>query len=168
MIIRNVFFYELGQVANLERVIEGEHAASLVTLCSRFRMHPSGFYVAREEGRTVGYIESCRWDRTDFERFDEIENFPANHNPTSKTSYVIFVGVDPAYRRRGIGSALVRTIQRDAQREGLEGVQLVAKNGLVDFYVRLGFEVVRPMPDFLPYVTGTLMVYDAKHTIKNF
>ncbi|NLE22365.1 MAG: GNAT family N-acetyltransferase [Actinobacteria bacterium] len=51
------------------------------------------------------------------------------------------IGVRSAYRRRGIGTALMREMLGWARREGIEVVWVVADNaGAAAFYVACGFE----------------------------
>lgn len=76
MNIRNATIKDIDDVHLLEQLVEGENAATKETLLSRFRMFPEGFYVAKENGTVLGYIESCLWNKSDFETFDEIKDFP--------------------------------------------------------------------------------------------
>ncbi len=163
MNIRNVTLEDIENVWNLEKRIEKEHCATKETLMSRFKMFPEGCYVAEENGEITGYIESCLWDKSSFETFDEIKDFPNNHNSMGKALYIIFLGVDGKYRRKGIGSELVRKLQKYAINHGLSKVQSVAGEGfIIDFYEKLGFKVIRNLPKFLPYSSGTLMEYNIK------
>lgn len=163
MKIRNARLQDIDPVAELERKIEKENAATKETLLARFNMFPQGFYVAEEGGNIVGYVESCLWDKKDFKTFDEIRDFPKHHKSNGKTLYVIFLGVAENHRRKGVGSGLTRTLRRYASGRQLERVQLVAGEGfLVDFYKRLGFGIVRQLPHFLPYSSGALMEYRVK------
>jgi len=163
MNIRNTQPNDISKIVILEKEIEKDNAASLNTLTSRFNMFKEGFFVSQEDGRIQGYIESCLWDRKDIETFDEIKDFPKNHDPNGKTLYVIFLGVGKDYRRKGIGSRLIRTVQEYARKNDLDKVQLVAGGGfLVDFYTNLGFKNIKELPKFLPYKKGTLMEYYLK------
>lgn len=158
--IRTAQLEDIEVVAKLEKKIEKGNAATKEVLLSRFNMFPSGFYVAEEDGTILGYIESCLWNKNDFETFDEIKEFPKHHNPNGRQLYIIFLGVDETKRRQGIGSELIRTLKEYAMERQLDKVQLVAGEGfLVGFYKKLGFEVIRELQHFLPYSKGTLMEY---------
>jgi ribosomal protein S18 acetylase RimI-like enzyme len=160
MRIRNVNAEDIVKIAELEKRIEGENAATKATLLARFKMFPRGFYLAGEGETVLGYVESCLWNNDDFETFDEIKDFPKYHNPEGRTLYIIFLGVAESQRRRGIGSELVWTLQRYASEKKLDKVQLVALEGfLVEFYKGLGFKIVRELPNFLSHGKGTLMEY---------
>ena len=114
MEIRNANFEDIETVAELEKKVEKENAAAKETLLSRFNMFPQGFCVAEENGSISGYVESCLWNKNNFETFDEIKDFPKYHDSDGKNLYIIFLGVDELHRRKGIGSKLVRTLQRYA------------------------------------------------------
>jgi GNAT superfamily N-acetyltransferase len=51
------------------------------------------------------------------------------------------VAVEPAWERRGIGSALVQALVEQARSEGRASVWLNARVTALPFYERLGFEV---------------------------
>jgi len=158
MKIRSASLNDIAQISELEEAIEKENAASSKTIFSRLKMFPEGFLVAKEKNRVVGYLESCLWDKNNFETFNEIKDFPKNHNQNSKTLYIIFLAVAEDQRRKEVGSELVKTIIGSAKNYKLEKVQLVAGEGfLVDFYRGLGFQAIRSLPNFLPYSSGTLM-----------
>src|SRR3989344_6008598 len=109
MIIKNATKADLDQIVLLEKRIEGEHAASPQTLNERLKMFSEGFYVAEEGDKVIGYLQSCRWNKEEINSFDEIKNFPQQHIADGRFLYGIFMGVDPEYRRKGIGRELVRT-----------------------------------------------------------
>lgn len=70
------------------------------------------------------------------------------------------------HRKNGIGSALITTLQKYAEKKQLEKVQLVAvkrestKDFLINFYSKLGFRTIRELPRFLPDKPGMLMEYE--------
>lgn len=165
MNIRNATIKDIDEVCKLEQSVEGNNAATKETLLSRLKMFPEGFCIAKENGNVLGYVESCLWNKSDFETFDEIKDFPNNHDINAKTLYVIFIAVDEMQRKNGIGSALITTLQKYAEKKQLEKVQLVAvkrdstKDFLIGFYNELGFRTIRELPHFLPDKPGTLMEY---------
>ena len=55
-------------------------------------------------------------------------------------AYIQAVVVDPAYRRRGIGAALVRALADELRRRGVDWIALVGVPGTEEFYRSLGFE----------------------------
>ena len=55
-------------------------------------------------------------------------------------AYVQDVVVDPAFRGRGIGSALVTFLVGELRSRGVDWIALVGEPGTENFYARLGFE----------------------------
>ena len=54
-------------------------------------------------------------------------------------AYIQDVVVDPAFRRRGVGGAIVRTIVAELRRRGVDWIGLVGEPGTEEFYRSLGF-----------------------------
>jgi ribosomal protein S18 acetylase RimI-like enzyme len=73
-----------------------------------------------------------------------------------RTGQIRQVAVDPAWERRGLGSALMRTVLGRAAEEGLTDVWLNARMSAVPFYEKLGFRVTSGMfhapRTYLPHV----------------
>jgi len=55
-------------------------------------------------------------------------------------AYIQDVVVDPEFRRRGIGGAIVRTLAAELQGRGVDWIALVGEPGTEEFYRSLGFE----------------------------
>ena len=55
-------------------------------------------------------------------------------------SYIQDVVVDPDFRRRGVGGAIVRTLVAELKRRGVDWIGLVGEPGTENFYRSLGFE----------------------------
>jgi|SRR3989344_1190783 len=163
MIIRQATFKDVFDVSVIEKQIEKQNAASLETLKERRLMFPEGFKVAENTQGIVGYLESCKWDLKDFEKLDQIKDFPRLHTPKGKNVYIIFMGVAESYRREGVGSQMLQSMIDYSEHNGVGEMQLVSDENLVPFYNKLGFRAVRILPNFLPCSPGTLM----KKRIKN-
>ncbi len=159
VLIKQADAKDLLDVSILEMQIEKENAASFETLKKRFKVFPGGFRILQSGNKILGYLESCRWDLDleNLEHFGQISDFPKHHKDSGKNLYIIFVAVDENYRRNGIGSALVENISGYSMKKGLGEMQLVAGEGLIPFYEKLGFRFDRVLPQFLPYSTGALM-----------
>ena len=163
MEIRNATIEDIDEIRALERNIDEEYPATKETLLERLEMFPDGFYVVEIDGKIVGYIETCLWDKEDIETFDKIKDFPKQHDPKGKTAYVIFIGVGADYRRQGVGSALIQEVQKLASERGLKKVQLVAiEEDLLGFYGKLGFEFVKKLPNYYRLGPGFLMEHSEK------
>lgn len=148
---------KLGQIAFLENAIEGVDAASLKTLSSRLHMFPEGFRAACEGDKIVGYIESCLWN-VDPPKFEpQVDFFFQHHNSQGRILYIIFVGVTQEYRRKGIGSMLIKSLLNIAEEFGAHKIHAVCREDLRPFYDSMGFVARQRLPGFLPVGTFTLM-----------
>ena len=54
-------------------------------------------------------------------------------------AYIQDVVVDPDFRRRGVGGAIVRTLVAELKRRGVDWIALVGEPGTEEFYRSLGF-----------------------------
>jgi len=90
------------------------------------QVFPDGQFVAAHGDRVVGMTTTIRYS-FDFERadhtFDEMiaGGWLSTHDPTGDWLYGLDIGVDPAYRRLGIGRALYRARQDLVEQLGLKG-----------------------------------------------
>jgi len=64
-----------------------------------------------------------------------------NHQKAEITN----VFVDPAYHRRGTGSAILAELEAAAQASGLTAVQLQATGTAIDFYLATGYRSDKPI-----------------------
>ena len=55
-----------------------------------------------------------------------------------------YMGVSKNYRRLGIGSKIIKELERLAMNHGANHILLNARNNIVDFYRSLNYEVVGP------------------------
>jgi putative acetyltransferase len=76
------------------------------------------FYVAVEEGRVVGF---------------------GSLNPGTREVEAVYVG--PSATRRGVGRAILETLEGRARELGLESLRLDSSLNAVGFYERAGFRV---------------------------
>ena len=54
-------------------------------------------------------------------------------------AYIQDVVVDPEYRRRGVGGAIVRSLVAELRKRGVDWIGLVGEPGTEEFYRSLGF-----------------------------
>lgn len=176
--IRNAREKDIKQIWAIEKRVGKNWAATQETIRARLLMFPDGFLIAESGNRVIGYIESCLWKKSPFDtsnevRFEEIKDFPRWHNPKGKILYGIFLAVEEKYRKRGIGSSLVKALLEYANNHYIKKILLVALPKRVKFYERLGFEAGRFLPTFLPngYIPDAekarLMEYKMLYYIKN-
>ena len=55
-------------------------------------------------------------------------------------AYIQDVVVDPAFRRRGVGTAIVKRLVSELRLRGVDWIALVGEPGTEEFYRSLGFE----------------------------
>ncbi|WP_071932728.1 GNAT family N-acetyltransferase [Halodesulfurarchaeum formicicum] len=60
--------------------------------------------------------------------------------------YILFLGIDPDYRGRGLGERLIAAIAEDAT--GVSCHARVSNRNALEFYEHLGFERVRRIQDY--------------------
>lgn len=149
MIIEPAANSDIFEISLLEMAIEGRGAAGIETLRVRQVMFPDGFLVARKDGRIIGYLQSCIWDRQVPEFQPRADFFPSQHRLDGAILYLIFVGVSEHQRRHGVGSRLVECLTPLADKYGARKIHAVCRDYLVPFYAGLGFFQSRELPGFL-------------------
>lgn len=145
---------EVRQAHEIERKCYAPSAAaSLEAFLRRWRALPEYFLVAERSGEDgaeqlpgrsgeiAGVTNGVRTDLEDLA--DEGLKGPGQPDRSGRYFCILTVAVDPAYRERGIGSALVREIVKQAGRDATTAVLLMCEKELVPFYTRLGFRYVK-------------------------
>jgi len=99
------------------------------SLALHYEIVPEGFLVAEIDGEVVGYI---------------IANLRKTQEE-SEEGHILAVAVDPAYRRRKVGTALVEQITGVFKGKGVDQLSLEVKGSNMEarnFYLNLGFREV--------------------------
>ena len=81
-----------------------------------------------------------------FVMVDYIDRPESPYNLARRFYHVAEFGVDPAWRRRGVASALVASMKADARARGFHKIELDAwafNKGALAFYEAMGFETYR-------------------------
>jgi len=135
-VIRPVRGYELNRVMeiNLATLPENYSREFYIYI---YKGWPDLFYVAEVDGDIVGYI-MCRVEIG-------ISEFPRRFRPVRK-GHVISIAVLPEYRRRGIGTALMKAVLARMMETGIDEVYLevrVSNLPAINMYKKLGFQVIR-------------------------
>lgn len=143
---------DLHRIYLVERDIELSNAATEETIKNRLRMFNDGFWVIRDKknAQILGYIESLLWNYKEFKSFEEISNFPMRYNVKGNILYVIFVAVAKGYRNNGFSKRLFEAIEKVAKYYNVERISLVAKDDLVEYYMKNNYTIVKELPEFLP------------------
>lgn len=159
LFIRPVLPEDLAEITCIEREIEPDNPADIGVLQARLTMFQDGFLTAWQDGRLIGYAESCIWNEKKPRFSQEKDFFGRKHTSTGETLYIIFIGVRPRYQRRGVGSRLLQALLDLARISGQRRVQAVTWDHLRKFYTAQGFTPVVKMPNFLPEGEFTLLEY---------
>jgi ribosomal protein S18 acetylase RimI-like enzyme len=143
---------DISKIYQIETEVEHSNAATEETLRQRLNMFNDGFLVIknRRKKKILGYIESIIWNDKDFQTFDEISNFPIHYNIRGTSLYIIFIATSKEHRKKGIAKKLMEEIEKQAKGFGIRTITLVAKDDLVTYYSKFGFNQVKELPDFLP------------------
>ncbi len=142
--VRQARLRDIDGVAELERRVWKEMAASPPRLRRRFQRFAPGFLVARAGKATVGFCLGVRCDR-DAREAEVGEDYPPAHVPDGRFYVLFALTVDPVFRRRGVASRLVSRQLRVAAGLECAKVQLVANAYSRPLFERSGFQVVRPL-----------------------
>ncbi len=130
IVIRNTRAADARQLEQLQIRVFPTLADEERFKAAHYRRHvevfPEGQFVAVEGDRIVGMTTTIRYafDFGEAEHtFDEMiaGGWLTTHDPAGEWLYGLDIGVDPAYRRLGIGRALYRARQDLVERLGLRG-----------------------------------------------
>lgn len=130
---------ELEQISAVEaECFPAAEAASRDDFAHRLETCAESFFVAEtKKGEILGFVNGCCSD--DSHLADELYHDSSLHNPQGGYQMIFGLNVRPAYRRQGIGEALMRHMIESARTRGKKAVVLTCKEHMVTFYSRLGY-----------------------------
>jgi len=152
----------IPDILHIEQSIERDYPASRQTLLNRLEMFADGFLIVKNDHQLIGYIESCIWFEQSFSRYQEICQFSDYHHPDGTILFVIFIGVDERFQKRGIGSLLISALKSRIKQQypHIQKIQLVSKEQYVNtFYRKNGLQIIKRLPEYMPEYAGILMAY---------
>jgi ectoine hydroxylase-related dioxygenase (phytanoyl-CoA dioxygenase family)/ribosomal protein S18 acetylase RimI-like enzyme len=125
-----------------------DEAASLEGMVMRVSSIKNFFLVCSDltsgpDGPVVGFVNGTRTSS------DELSHHAMDHHePDGDVLVIQSVTVAPAYRRRGIATAMLKHYMRYVQQERQEvrAALLICKEHLIDFYASCGFAFFRESP----------------------
>jgi ribosomal protein S18 acetylase RimI-like enzyme len=136
--IRNVKLEDLPKLIAIEDAcFTKEEAATRDAFEKRIQFIPDSFFVAEEEGVIVGLINGPVIDTayiTD-DLFSTIKENPSSGGHQS----VLGIAVSPFFQKRGIASALLAHLEKEARLNKRETITLTCKEDLIKFYENLGY-----------------------------
>ena len=148
---------DLPSMAGMESLLSVRVAAKLGDLRNRFAVFRDGILVARVGGEVIGYLEFVRWSRDRVASFREISPIEAQHEADGRSAFIWFLGVLPAFRRRGIARRLISEVVSWAETRGIQQVQIVTQVELQAYFEDLGFKEVGEIEEYMPGMLGVFM-----------
>jgi ribosomal protein S18 acetylase RimI-like enzyme len=144
---------DLEDATLLERRVWGGMAATLNELQRRLFALPEAFLLAELQRPglprgIVGMANGVIWTR-EFPRSggDYEKILPStSHNPRGDVLYVASLGVDPAWRGRGIALRILQEVAEVGRRRHLKYLRLVSNSRSEPLYMRAGFQIIRALP----------------------
>ena len=112
-------------------------AAAREEIEERLRVYAAHFYIAREKGAAIGFIDGMVTDEKDL--LDELYADAARHDENGAWQMIFGLNTLPEYRRRGVAAALIETLCAAARAQGRRGVVLTCKEHLLPYYAKFGF-----------------------------
>ena len=112
---------------------------SLIAANAEYLEHTGAydFYVAEIDGEPVGCGAVC------YSR-----EMPSPDNPSGRCAYLMNIYVREAWRRRGVGHAIVRRLIEIARESGCDKIYLETTDGARSFYRSIGFN---ELPGIMKY-----------------
>jgi ribosomal protein S18 acetylase RimI-like enzyme len=120
------------QLANAYAAFDGTTSEADLVITKFF---PNGFWVAEEDDKVVGFA---------YGYFEDVPGEVLTRWGSSKVGEIALMAVDPKYRNRGIGTALLRKLLEEFKKAGADLVTLHCPAEAVEakkLYDELGFEV---------------------------
>ena len=131
---------ELSRLMEVENLaFPPEEAAEPETFAYRLAQYPYWFRKAVVDGVLAGYICGRPVEAMAGQGISDGMYEPEDY-PEGNTFAFLGIGVDPAYRRQGVGELLIRTIVFLCREKGIGRIILACKEEKVHYYARFGFE----------------------------
>ncbi len=136
--IRNVKMEDLSELVVIEQLcFTKEEAATKKAFEKRIQVIPESFFVAEEEGEIIGLVNGPVIEKayiTD-DLFSDLKANPASGGHQS----ILGLAVSPHFQKRGVASALLLQIEKEAKAKGRETITLTCKADLIRFYENHGY-----------------------------
>ena len=129
---------DLDALADIEAAcFPAAEAAAREEIEERLRVYAAHFYIAREKGAAIGFVDGMVTDEKDL--LDELYADAARHDENGAWQMIFGLNTLPEYRRRGVAAALIETLCAAARAQGRRGVVLTCKEHLLPYYAKFGF-----------------------------
>ncbi|PLT34081.1 GNAT family N-acetyltransferase [Bacillus sp. V5-8f] len=136
--IRNVKMEDLPQLIHIEHVcFSKEEAATKEAFERRIKYIADSFFVAELDSKIVGLINGPVI-KTSYITDDLFSDIKANPTAGGHQS-ILGLAVSPNFQKRGVASALLAHLEREAKMKKRETMTLTCKENLIPFYENYGF-----------------------------
>jgi ribosomal protein S18 acetylase RimI-like enzyme len=136
--IRNVEMKNLPKLVVIEHLcFTKDEAATKEAFEKRIQFIPDSFFVAEEEGVIVGLVNGPVIGTANItdDLFSDIKENPESGGHQS----ILGLAVSPHYQKRGVASALLAHIEKEARAKKRETITLTCKQNLIRFYENFEF-----------------------------
>ena len=111
-------------------------AAAREEIEERLRVYAAHFYIAREKGAAIGFIDGMVTDEKDL--LDELYADAARHDEKGAWQMIFGLHTLPAYRRRGVAAAPIEVLCAAARAPGRRRVGLTCKARVLPAFAPVG------------------------------
>lgn len=137
--IRNVKMEDLQELIIIEnQCFTKEEAATEEAFKQRIQIIPDSFFVAVKDGKILGLVNGPVIEKsfiTD-DLFTDIKENPASGGYQS----ILGLAVLPHYHKRGVASALLAHLDKEAKTKKRKTITLTCKADLIPFYEKHGYQ----------------------------
>ncbi len=136
--IRNVKKADLAELTEIEQLcFTKEEAATREAFEERIKLIPDSFWVAEIDGVTAGLVNGpvIKTAYITDDLFTNIKGNPAFGGNQS----ILGLAVHPRFQNRGIASALLSKLEKEARAKNRETITLTCKENLISFYEKWGY-----------------------------
>ncbi|WEG10916.1 GNAT family N-acetyltransferase [Pullulanibacillus sp. KACC 23026] len=136
--IRNVHREDLPQLIKVEQLcFTQEEAATQDAFEQRIRTIPDSFFVAGREDRLIGLINGPVIEKLYIT--DDLFQHTRSNPPFGGYQSILGLAVIPAFQKRGVASALLNHLEKEAKQKERQAITLTCKEPLIPFYAKHGF-----------------------------
>lgn len=136
--IRNATLADLNEIARLEQLcFPKEEAATAEDLKKRLQTYPNHFWLLERDGKLVSMVDGLVSSKSVWD--DSLYSHPEMHEEDGEYQMLFGVETDPAFRRKGYASILMKEVIKDCINDSRKGILLTCLDEYVPFYEKLGF-----------------------------
>lgn len=146
--VRPASYEELNRINEIRRFVNDVHVGGRPDIfrpgfCEELQAHIYQYYEAENTNVLAALVDGtiCGFATVEFQERPE-----SPYNRARRFYHVVEFGVDPAYHRMGVASALVDYMKRDAAAHGFTRLELDMwefNSGALAFYENAGFRTYR-------------------------